>query len=459
MSGSSPDRDAGTAVRPLNLEATGCKHPRMRRLAVPTATILLAALLMSPAARADLSAGSLDPTFADGGTTTLVQGTFSTIHALAIQPDGQVVVVGGAGDSRRSTFAVARYDRHGVLDPTFSGDGRIRTRIGDSPSADAVVVQTDGRIVVAGQASSPTYRDEIAMVRYLPDGSLDRSFGDNGRVTATKIGGVSVSGITSLALDANGRIVAAAYADDGSKYDFGVIRFTSDGSLDPTFSGDGVAIAQFRHDALVGSIAIQSDGKIVLAGGARFHGSRFALARLRPDGALDGTFSDDGKRTIGFGGRGSYGGDVALQGDGKIVVAGSVRHGPRSAYGQLSIALARLDADGTLDPSFAGDGRRTTTGDGNLRAAAVTIQTDGKIVVGGQSTPTIDEYPDDFAVARYLTDGSLDPSFGRGGVTVTSILVDDWVEGIGSQPNGKIVVAGPTAGPSKGGGAIARYLP
>ncbi len=141
------------------------------------------------------------------------------------------------------------------------------------------------------------------------------------------------------------------------------------------------------------------------------------------------------------------------------MVAGTVRYGPPNAYGRLSIALARVNTDGTLDPSFAGDGRRITTGDGNLRGSSVGVQTDGKIVVGGEATPTIDECPTNFGIATYTTDGSLDPSFAGDGISVKSFQLDDWIEAIALQPNGKIVAVGASQGRRPTGYAIARFLP
>ncbi len=141
------------------------------------------------------------------------------------------------------------------------------------------------------------------------------------------------------------------------------------------------------------------------------------------------------------------------------MVAGTVRYGPPNAYGRLSIALARVNTDGTLDLSFAGDGRRITTGDGNLRGSSVGVQTDGKIVVGGEATPTIDECPTNFGIATYTTDGGLDPSFAGDGISVKSFQLDDWIEAIALQPNGKIVAVGASQGRRPTGYAIARFLP
>ena len=186
----------------------------------------------------------------------------------------------------------------------------------------------------------------------------------------------------------------------------------------------------------------------------------FAIARFLPDGRPDDSFDDNGKKiVVGFGGTWSGASDVGIQQDGRIVVAGTVHLGPQRRYGQLAIAVARLYTGGALDASFAGDGRRVTTGEGNLRGSAVAIQSDGKILVGGEATPTLDEYPTNFAIARYTTNGRLDTSFAGDGIRVQSFRLDDWIEDMALQSNGKIVVVGASQGGPPLGYAVARYLP
>jgi uncharacterized delta-60 repeat protein len=417
----------------------------MRKLLAITATITGLLFLQTSSALTASTSGSLDRTFAGDGIAYLPH----TAYAVAVQPDGKIVVAGGG---------ITRYNRDGTLDRSFSGDGQVSTPFAGSAYLRAVAIQPNGRIVVGGRAEVRN-TDAFAFARYLPDGSLDPSFSGNGKLVARKVGSMDVGEISDIALGLDGTIVASAYVSD-RRYLFGVMRLTRQGVPDATFSGDGVAVTRFtRHSAFAEAVAVQPDGAIIAVGAARAR-ARFAVSRYLADGTHDPSFSGDGKRTIGFGGRWSGAADVGLQDDGRIVIAGTVRHGPRRLdYGHLSIAVARCNLDGSLNPNFAGDGKRWTSADGNLRANSLVIQSDGRVVVGGESTPTVDEYPDNFALVRYTTDGQLDPLFADGGIRVQSFRLDDWIEDMALQPNGKIVVVGASQGRPPRGYAVARYLP
>ena len=405
--------------------------------------------LQLPSASATTS-GSLDRTFAGDGIAYLPHAAY----AVAVQPDGKILVAGGG---------LTRYNRDGSVDRTFSGDGQVPTPFAGGAYFGAVVVQPNGRIVVGGTAETKNNHSAFAFARYMPDGSLDASFSGNGKLAAIKVGSWNASEISDVAFGPH-TIVASAYFDDGRHYVFGVLRLTRRGTPDTSFSGDGVAVTRFdpHPAAFAESVAVQPDGAIVAAGSVRSSSNEaagFAVARYLSDGTHDASFDGNGKRTLGFGGSWSGASDLALQSDGKIVITGTVHNGPSSAYGPLSIALARCNSDGTLDDSFAGDGKRVTSGsDGNLRAAAVAIQSDGKIVVGGEATPTFDEYPTNFALARYTAGGVLDTSFAGDGIRVMSFRLDDWIDDIALQSNGKIVVVGASQGQPPRGYAVARYL-
>ena len=433
----------------------------MRKLpALAMAVCSLVCLQLASAAAAGTS-GSLDPTFAEGGITWLTQ----TASAVAIQPDGKIIVVGsGANPNGRGGFALSRYRRDGTLDASFSADGEVRTPFPNGGGATSIAIQPDGRIVVGGTAETRDNRSAFAFARYLPDGSLDPSFSGNGKLAAVKVGSIGVEEISDIVLDPSGRIVASAYAYGSDDYLFGVVRLTGRGEPDTTFSGDGVAVSRFGQlpGGFANAIALQPDGSIVAVGSARTtrnYPTGLAVARYRPDGTLDDSFNDDGKRLIRFGGTWAGAADVGIQEDGKMVIAGTVHLGPRDRYGQLGIVVARCFTGGALDPSFAGDGKRTTTLDGNLRGSALAIQSDGKIVIGGEATPTLDEYPTNMAIARYTTHGTLDATFADDGIRVANFRLDDWVSDIALQSNGKIVVVGASQGAPPRGYAVARFRP
>ena len=431
-----------------------------RRFMCAVAVAGLACLHLSPAVAAG-SSGSVDDTFADRGITWLDQ----VPYAVAIQPDGKIVVAGGGANRRgEGGFALTRYNRDGTLDRSFSGDGEVRTPLGDGGAAATVAIQPDGRIVAAGGAQTRHNAEEFAVARYLPDGSFDTSFSGDGKLSATRIGSTRVLGISDIALDPSGGILASAYIDGGNHYSFGVIRLTRRGVPDATFSSDGVVASRFgRHPAgFAEAIALQSDGSVVVVGSARNDRNEptgFAIARYLPNGTLDGSFDGDGKRVIRFGGTWSGAADVAIQQDGRMVVAGTVHLGPQNRYGQLGMVVARCFPGGALDTSFAGDGKRMTTIDGNLRGSALAIQSDGRIVIGGEATPTLDEYPTNMAIVRYTTHGTLDSSFAGDGIRVAGFRLDDWIDDLALQSNGKIVVVGASQGGPPRGYAVARFLP
>src|SRR5215216_1351953 len=350
--------------------------------------VVAAALLLPPGALA--AAGSLDPMFSgDGRQTTVFGPGNSRAEAVAIQPDGKIVAVGTAAGAR---FAVARYSLNGSLDPTFSGDGRHTTDFaGDRAGAYAGAIQADGRIVVVGTAgASGPLPGNFALARYNPNGSLDKSFSGDGKQT-TDFGGYD--GATGVALQANGKIVAAG----GGAGSFAIARYHPNGSLDTSFSNDGKRLTNFKGVDQAHGVALQGDGKVVAAGYTADRAraaANFALARYKPNGSLDPTFSGDGRRTTDFGGFVDVANGVAIQDDGKIVLAGE----DGSSFG---FGLARYRPNGSLDPSFSGDGKKTTMFASSEAAVAngVALQRDGKIVAAGWASSNSSE---SFALARYL---------------------------------------------------------
>jgi uncharacterized delta-60 repeat protein len=305
-----------------------------------------------------------------------------------LQPDGRIVVAGRRYEP--SGVVVVRYGADGTLDPTFGSGGKVVTSVGDYSGAYAVAIQPDERIVVAGASS-----DGFTLARYDPDGSLDPSFGVGG--IAVVAGGIA----TALALQPDGKIVAAGDWFEGEGSMFMVARFERGGSLDRSFGSGGRTTVRVGAFGYAEDVALGTDGTIVVAGWASTlvaWGS--ALARFDPDGSLDPSFGSGGMLLTHMG-ESSFGRAVAIQPDGKIVVAGG--------GGTLSgFVVARYEPDGSPDETFGVGGQVLTTfRSGNAlrwaEADAVTIQPDGKIVAAGQSA-------DGFALARYLvTSGCVVP--------------------------------------------------
>ena len=360
------------------------------------------------------SDGTLDASFGVNGKvrTTNPEGPRAWRHSfvdmfgfatgVAIQADGKIVVVGrGSGPhSDYPGFALARWNSDGTLDTSFGVDGKVRTHFSanSSDNASGVAIQADGKIVVVGVAGSgPDKHPVFALARYNSDGTLDASFGVNGKVMTdfTPRG----DGAAGVAIQADGKIVVVGGAAGWGK--FALARYNSDGTLDASFGVDGKVMTDFTsgNDSATG-VAIQADGKIVAAGVAGDYSghSRFALARYNSDGTLDASFGVDGKVMTDFTSGNDYASGVAIQADGKIVAAGVAADQARNS----KFALARYNSDGTLDASFGVDGKVMTDftprGDG---ASGVAIQADGRIVLAGTANVS-SRSKMKVALARYL---------------------------------------------------------
>ncbi len=362
------------------------------------------------------AAGTLDVTFGDGGkvTTNLSEGS-DVGQNVAIQSDGRIVVVGTVGGD----ICVIRYLADGTLDTDFGVGGIVTTDLGNAEAAKAVAIQSDGKIVVAGQIG-----DDFCAVRYLADGELDGSFGDGGH-TSTNFSGTDCA--NAVAIQSDGKIVAVGICHG---YDFALARYNADGTPDTTFGSSGKTATDFGYTLdCAHAVAIQSDGKIVAAGS---YASDFALARYNANGILDTTFGGDGMVTTNFFGNSDCVYSVAIQSDNKIVAAGS-------GSANNDFALARYNTDGSLDTSFDSDGKVTTTFGGNDYAYAMAIQSDGKIVAAGYTSIG----NGDFALIRYNTNGGLDTAFDSDGKVTTDFAGGtDYAYGLAIQSDGKIVAAG-----------------
>ncbi len=392
----------------------------------------------------------LDLTFGGTGKVTTPIGTKYRVNGMAVQNDGKIVVVGGSWPGLPGHFAMARYNADGSLDTTFNGTGKVVTIVSNTgDAAAAVALQSNGKIVVAGGANRGTSnQDEIALVRYNSDGSLDPSFNGTGKVT-TRVTNSS-DRATSVALQSDGKIVVAASANDS---DFAVVRYNGDGSLDTSFNGTGkVTTAVSVSYELANSVAVQSDGKIVVSGTARTNNpfNDFAVVRYNANGSLDTSFSGDGKVITNVGGGNSNASGLAVQSDGKIVVSGYTDLG---AAGQ-DFSLVRYNADGTLDPGFSDDGKVTTpVGNSFDQSPVIALQADGKIVAAGGS------YNGGYhvSVVRYVADGRLDTTFNGTGKVITAVATDDFAKSLVVQSDGKILVAGWATTAGNQDFAVVRY--
>jgi uncharacterized delta-60 repeat protein len=261
--------------------------------------------------------GALDQNFGGDGRVTTLFGSEAQGLGMAVQSDGKIVVV-GSSDSR---FAVARYTHDGVLDPTFGGDGTVRTSIGSYASASDVVITGGGEIVVAGDAQV-NGGSRFAVVRYRANGSLDRRFGGDGIVTTQF--GVDDGG-RGVILQPDGKIVVAGFTAGRHRgYRFALARYRAGGSLDLSFGGDGKVITSFGDTDATAFDATLQGGKIVVVGRTGEIGGTwgFALGRYQADGRLDPTFGGDGRVATAIGVSGAIAEGVAIQPGGEIVAVG-----------------------------------------------------------------------------------------------------------------------------------------
>lgn len=364
----------------------------------------------------------------------------------------------------------------GFLDTTFGSGGIVTTGIsnGSADDARAVLVQPDGKLVAAGGR-------DFAMVRYNPSGSLDTSFGSGGKVSTSlgTAGGARAAALYPAGTANAGKIVLGGFAGKASSsgsWDFALARYNANGTLDTSFGNRGKVVTDFGgHYDEIDSIALQSDGKIVVAGmtlvpGSSTNGYQFALARYNNNGTLDSSFGSGGKVITKIASGDEWFNAVAIQPDGKIVAAGYA--GGIYYPGVSEIVVARYTSTGVLDTdSTAGFGPIvSTTGQrtgfavpywsGEENAYALALQPDGMIVVAGQTDTVPVNSGAHFVLARFNSAGSLDATFGNAGKVATQVSSYDWAWGLALQPNGKIIASG-TANNGSGSGfngfALARY--
>lgn len=379
--------------------------------------------------------------------------------------------LGAAGGGLQ--WRVQRFTPDGGVDRTFGRDGTVLTPMSSAGGEDEHVwrlaLQPDGKIVAAGFAVTATGGQDFALARYLPDGRLDPGFGTGGRVFTPVSPGTGDDVAQAVQVQKDGRILVAGYTGTGAGpagRDLALARYLPDGRLDRGFGEDGIVVRdvaggrdQFKH------LTLDARGGIVAVGsadlGAGRGGTSFAVARYRPDGRPDGGFGTDGLvvTPMAEGDGLDLAEAVALDRRGRITVGGVA-----DAGGPFDLALARYLPDGRLDTRFGTGGRvLTNVGPGatDEDLEGLVLQEDGTILVGGSTAPTEFLVDSDFLVARYRPDGALDRGFGQGGFVVTRTAPgagDDEIYDIALQSPGLLVAAGECERPETGRDVcLARY--
>jgi uncharacterized delta-60 repeat protein len=388
--------------------------------------------------------GAIDTDFGNSGKVTTDSPAGTDIgRAVAIQSDGKIVVAGGDN----SDFALSRFNTDGSLDAGFGAGGMVITDFAKSnDQAFALAIDSMGNIVVAGSTTNINTGVDFALARYDSFGNLDATFGTGGKVITPVSPGGDTDQAFALAIDSSGKIIAAGVASAGATgNDFSLVKYNSNGTLDSTFGTGGkvtTPLSAGNGDDRVFAVAIQSDGKIVAAGSATngATGSDFALARYSSNGILDSTYGTGGKVITDFAGGTDQALAIGIQASGKVIAVGRAANG---ATGN-DFALARYNTAGILDSTFGSGGKVTTDfAGGDDRAFAVALQTHGKFVVAGVAANGTTG--NDFAVARYFYDGTLDSTFGSTGKVTTTFSAgngDDQGLAAAFQTDGKVLVAG-----------------
>jgi uncharacterized delta-60 repeat protein len=400
-------------------------------------------------------AGTPDSTFDfDGIVTHSINGSDDKIWSVALQPDGKIVAAGYSYAGTLMNFALSRYLADGSLDTSFSSNGIVTDTLGTSLCAfHGVVVQPDGKIVAAGFARI-NLQDDMVIARYNSDGSIDAGFGIAGK-TKCDFNGMH-DDILAVALQPDGKIIAAGVAGNPQLTgDFALVRLNTDGTPDTSFSNDGKTNFNFGTGAALGTaMALQPDGKIVISGyTADGNDNDFALARINSNGELDSAFGNYGKQITAITPDNENSFAVALQTDGKIVLAGFAIVTP--PYYQF--AVVRYLDDGNIDTTFSNDGIAITSfGNYNDYPRSMIIQQDGKILVAGSSSTGLQN---DFALARYNINGTLDSAFGMSGKVITAVSTEsEAIYSLQQQTDGKIIAGGFALSGGNSQFALVRYL-
>lgn len=401
-------------------------------------------------------AGTLDTSFGTGGKVfTHFEGIRAGYSSVIQLESGEILAAGSAqrSASRKYDIILAKYNSSGSLVTDFGVKGKVLTTFGESSSAGPTLIQGDGKILTTGHYSY----DGIGLVRHLKNGKLDTSFGDSG-IVVIEIMGFYGEIFGSLAFQSDGKIVAAGYGSRSGNDSSHTImaRFHPDGSLDSSFGTNGILIGGSGRTY---NLYIQDDDKILLAGqvskGTASNRFRFSVLRYNSDGSKDASFGSNGKVYIPITDF-SEAYSITVQSDGKILVAGhcnSTVHTPGSDF-----ALTRLHSDGTLDTNFGSNGKLTTSFPGPGKAFNVKVQIDGKIVVLGQARQDTGNHH--IALSRYHSNGSLDTSFGSKGTTIVPTKFYSTAGSLIFQKDGKILVAGyaDTSGSNNTKVVILRFL-
>ncbi len=399
----------------------------------------LGILLLIPFYLFGQQAGDLDTTFGTGGMVTSGFGN-DGIKAVFSLPDGKILA-GGSADQHE--FILARYEEGGALDNAFGTDGYIAVPNTGMLTAAALQPGEDPYIVLSGYNASGT-----VVVKYHLDGTADSGFGANGMVQTDICGQGFSDYAQAVAVQPDHKIVVAGYCRDDTftiETRLNVIRYLPDGNVDSSFGTDGI-ISAANFPALgveAYALQVQNDQKILVSG---YQGGAFICIRFNTDGTTDSTFGTNGVFSAAinffqFDWGGAMCTSAILQPDGKILLAGWAAS---SNPAGMATALVRLNPNGTADPDFGNSGVSVYQYPDNKysRAYSLALQEDGKIVTAGILQHTFTNYHENFYVLRFLDNGAVDTAFGDMGTVVTAVSDSSMIYSVTVQNDGKILAGG-----------------
>lgn len=419
------------------------------------------AILIAPTA-ASAAPGDLDPSFGTAGRQTVDLGLAEVAWAVAVDGDGGVVAAGGRGEGQQSTqddLEIARLDASGQLETSFGDGGKLVLPIGQNRKdlARAVAVAPDGRIVVVGYTDAPasgstTGQDNAAIIRLLPSGHLDSSFGGGIVIGDYDTGTTSTNHRAFAALiDPKGRVVIAGESNQRAF----VARYRADGSIDNSFGGNGHVALDFGvTKTLARGVALAPDGDILVAGSAGTGAAtNFAVARIRDNGSLETGFAGDGTTTVDLGlNKLDIASDIVVLPDGSAVATGFTQiAGESTSVGtddRFDISITRLDPAGIPAPTFGVNGRKIIDlgGEQDIVLGA-DLAPDGKVVMAGSRSSGANTH--EFMVVRVMPSGNLDPGFTSGGIrSVPFAAGPAEATSVALAPSGAIVAAGQVRPPA-----------
>ena len=411
--------------------------------------------------------GTLDATWATssplgaGKLITPIGSGNDQANSITLQPDGKVLLAGNCINGATVDFCAVRYLANGTLDTTWNGTGKVSTPIGTGgdASANAMTLQPDGKVLLAGPCWNGTY-DDFCAARYLANGTLDITWNGTGKVITAFGGGVGGTA-NAMTLQPDGKVLLAGICANFSSPNFCAARYLANGSLDTTWNSTGKIITFIGSGyANASSMTLQPDGKVLLAGScSNAFNFDFCTVRYLADGSLDATWGGTGKVITPIGTGYDYGKTITLQPDGKVLVAGYC-----AGATNYDFCAARYLANGTLDTSWNSTGTSpgtviTTIGTGTSNAISMTLQPDGRVLLAGHCSNGTNY---DFCAARYLANGTLDTTWNSTGTSPGKVITaigggGDYARAVMLQPDGKVLVAGYCSNGANDDFCAARY--